>query len=321
VQAENTNFVDKEVEEMHRRIFVRLENVLAFYEMFKGEINTRIKPEDSKNVLDLWIVNRLHQVIAQVTKGLDSFELDVAARPFDAFVDDLSVWYVRRSRERLKGDNGEEDRVATLSVLEAVLREFSKVFAPFAPFISERVYRATEGQKESVHLESWPTGGSVDENSIEEMKRVRDLVSKGLDARVKNKIKVRQPLSSLTIGTKIKTDYLHLIEDEINVKQIIFDVTLNDDVLLDLNITESLKKEGDTRELIRVVQDLRKGAGLTPSNEAVLMFNGSQEAQTFVEDVKNSIMQACVLSQINFDSNLLTEDTQIADFSVKLKLL
>lgn len=321
VQAENTNFVDKEVEEMHRRIFVRLENVLAFYEMFKGEIITRIKPEDSKNVLDLWIMNRLHRVIAQVTKGLDSFELDVAARPFDAFVDDLSVWYVRRSRERLKGDNGEEDRVATLSVLEAVLREFSKVFAPFAPFISERVYRVTEGQKESVHLESWPTGGSVDENSIEEMKRVRDIVSKGLDARVKNKIKVRQPLSSLTIGTKIKTDYLHLIEDEINVKEIIFDVTLNDDVLLDLNITESLKKEGDTRELIRAVQDLRKSAGLTPSNEAVLMFSGNQEVQTFVEDVKSSLMQACVLSKIDFDLGLDGEAVQVVDYSIKLKLL
>jgi isoleucyl-tRNA synthetase len=103
VEAENTNFIDKDLEEMHRRIFVRLENVLAFYEMFKGEISLRTNPYESKNILDTWMLSRLNQMIAAVSKGLEDNMLDIAARPFDAFIDDLSVWYVRRSRERLKG--------------------------------------------------------------------------------------------------------------------------------------------------------------------------------------------------------------------------
>lgn len=320
VEAENTNFVDKELEEMHRRIFVRLENVLAFYEMFKDEIESRIDAQTSANVLDQWIINRLYQVIDTATSGLDSFELDTAARPFDAFVDDLSVWYVRRSRERLKGETGDEDRVAALSTLEFVLQEFAKVFAPFAPFVSDRVYRSTNGNKQSVHLDTWPKKKSVDEDSIEEMKRVREVVSKGLDARVKNKIKVRQPLSSLTTGVKIKKEYLHLIEDEVNVKEVSFNFDLNNDVVLDLTITEELKQEGDVRELIRAVQDLRKSAGLTPNNQATLTFSGDERVKAFIESVREIIMRACVLSDIRFDSTIEAEEILLSDYSLKVTL-
>lgn len=320
VEAENTNFVDKDLEEMHRRIFVRLENVLAFYEMFKGEINARTNPYESKNILDTWMLSRLNQMIHGVSKGLEDNTLDIAARPFDAFVDDLSVWYVRRSRERLKGDTGEEDRVAALSTFEYVLQEFAKVFAPFAPFVAERVYQATGGKRESVHLESWSVVQGVQENVIEEMKKVRDVVSKGLDARVKNAVKVRQPLSVLTTGIKVEDEYLSLVQDEVNVKEIVFDANLGDGVIIDLTITPELKKEGDTRELIRAVQDLRKSSGLTPKDTPSLHYFGNNDAKEFVESVTGSLTQACVLSRVVFDNSLETEDIKVGDHLIKLKI-
>ncbi len=321
VEAENTNFIDKDLEEMHRRIFVRLENVLAFYEMFKGDIDMRTNPYESKNILDTWMLSRLNQMITSVSKGLEDNMLDIAARPFDAFVDDLSVWYVRRSRERLKGDTGEEDRVAALSTLEHVLREFAKVFAPFAPFVAERVYGATEGKRESVHLESWPIAQEVQENVIEEMKKVRDVVSKGLDVRVKNAIKVRQPLSILTTGIKVEEEYLSLIQDEVNVKEIALDTRLGDGVTIDLTITPELKKEGDTRELIRAIQDLRKNAGLTPKDAPRLHYFGNDDVRFFVESVIENITEACVLSQIVLDSNIEVDEVKVGDYSIKLKII
>jgi isoleucyl-tRNA synthetase len=320
VEAENTNFIDKDLEEMHRRIFVRLENVLAFYEMFKGTINSRIDPYKSQNILDVWMLSRLNQTLTQVTSGLDANMLDVAARPFDGFIDDLSVWYVRRSRERLKGDTGEDDRIAALSTFECVLLQFAKMFAPFAPFVSERVYKMVDGEKESVHLESWPRAGDVESEIVEEMKKVRDVVSKGLDARVKNAIKVRQPLSLLTTGIKINERYLGLIQDEVNVKQVSFDESLSDTVVLDLSITPELKKEGDTRELIRAIQDLRKNAGLTPKDMPTLFYSGNEEVKVFVESITGTLIQACVLTQIIYQDSVEGEETKVGEYQIKLNL-
>lgn len=321
VQAENTNFVDKELEELHRRLFVRLENVLSFYEMFKGEDAARVDPYTSVSPLDIWILSRLNQTIEKVTEGLDVYMLDQAARPFESFIDDLSVWYVRRSRERLKGDMGEGDRVAALSTLEYVLREFSKVFAPFAPFVAERVYQVTQGIKESVHLEGWPEVKEIREDVINEMKKVREVVSKGLDVRVKNAIKVRQPLSVLTVGVKIEDAYLDLVKDELNVKGVAFDASLGETAMFDLVITPELKKEGDTRELVRAIQDLRKSTGLTPKDMPTLHYSGNAEVKEFVESIASNLKTTCVLSEIVFDTNIETEEIKFADTTIKLKLL
>ncbi len=320
VQAENSNFVDKDLEEMHRRIFVRLENVLAFYEMFKGTTSTRIDPYKSQNMLDMWMLSRLNQTLSQTTSGLDANMLDVASRPFDGFIDDLSVWYVRRSRERLKGDTGEEDRIAALSTFEYVLLQFAKMFAPFAPFVSERVYKAVGGEKESVHLESWGEVGEIKVEIVEEMKKVRDVVSKGLDVRVKNAIKVRQPLSLLTTGIKIAEQYLGLIQDEVNVKQVTFDESLGDIVTLDLSITPELKKEGDTRELIRAIQDLRKNNGLTPNDTPALFYSGNEEVKLFVESITDALTQACLLSEITYKDSIESEEIKVGEYQMKLNL-
>jgi isoleucyl-tRNA synthetase len=161
----------------------------------------------------------------------------------------------------------------------------------------------------------------VQENVVEEMKKVRDVVSKGLDVRVKNAIKVRQPLSVLTTGIKIDDKYLSLIQDEVNVKEIVLDTNLGDVVSINLTVTPELKKEGDTRELIRAVQDLRKNSGLTPKDIPALHYFGNDDVKGFIESVTKNVMQSCVLSQIVFDSGFKGEDLKIGDYSIKLKIV
>ena len=114
--------------------------------------------------------------------------------------------------------------------------------------------------------------------------------------------------------------YLSLIQDEVNVKEIVFDANLGDGVVIDLAITPELKREGDTRELIRAVQDLRKNAGLTPKDTPALHYFGNDDAKKFIDSVTGGIMQSCMLSQVIFDSSLDVEDAKVGDYSIKLKI-
>ncbi len=127
---------------------------------------------------------------------MEKYELDKATRPFADFIDDLSTWYLRRSRDRFKGDD-ENDKVAALSTTRLVLIELSKLLAPFMPFIAEEIYLKLNGGIESVHLENWPDQGKIDIDLLENMKVVREIASLGLEARSKAKINVRQPLGKL----------------------------------------------------------------------------------------------------------------------------
>ena len=154
--------------------------------------------EASPNILDRWILSRLNELNKEVTAGMEKYELDKATRPFADFIDDLSTWYLRRSRDRFKGDD-EDDKVAALSTTRLVLIELSKLLAPFMPFIAEEIYVKLDGGKESVHLESWPSQGKIDIDLLGNMKVVREIASLGLEARSKAKINVRQPLGKLLV--------------------------------------------------------------------------------------------------------------------------
>ncbi len=219
----------------------------------------------TNNILDQWILARLNQLVAQVTYGLETYELDKAARPIADFVDDLSTWYLRRSREKIKSEGGE--------TLRLVLLELSKVMAPFMPFIAEDIYKRAGGELESAHLESWPSFAKASEGQaqiIGDMEKTRELVEKALAARDTEKIKVRQPLATLKTKIKLSDEFLELVREEINVKKVEFDEKLESDVWLDTTITPELKEEGDLRELVRDLQDQRKKLGLKPGEPATL---------------------------------------------------
>jgi isoleucyl-tRNA synthetase len=277
VKGESVLFSDKGVDEVYKKLILRLENVVSLYDMNKEE--GIVARATSNNLLDRWIVSRMHEVIAQATKGYDTYVIDDATRPLEKFIDDLSVWYVRRSRSRLKGDEGVEAKKEALTTLSYVLLNTSYVLAPVMPFIAERVYASIKETSDapcaSVHLAHWPKGGDVDTSVTEEMEKVREVVSLALMVRMKENISVRQPLSLLKTNTLIDRKFYDLILDEVNVKKIESDNTFPEKIYLDTTLTDELVREGDVRHLIRAVQDRRKEMNLSPKDEISLTLHSA----------------------------------------------
>jgi len=196
---------------------------------------------------------------------LDNFDSFTAAQKIEEFVEDLSTWYVRRSRDRVGPTaSDKKDKKACYQTLWCVLVNLSKVLAPFIPFLSEYIYKNLTSKK-SVHLESWPKAGKVEEKLLEEMALVRKICELGHAERKRAGVKVRQPLNKFQISNfkfQISNDLIQLIEDELNVKKVVFKQGKGElEVKLDTEITPELKEEGETRELIRKIQELRKKAG------------------------------------------------------------
>jgi len=302
VKSEDLNFTEKGVDEMMKKIINRLDNVCAFYEMYERE--DVVASADSKNVLDIWIVQRLSELESEISKGLDNFELDKASRPIMNFIDDLSTWYVRRSRDRFKNEG--EDKEQALQTTKYILIELSKVIAPFVPFVAEDIYQRVSGKKytdenESVHLLNWPKMEKPDEKVVETMNTVRDLVSKSLEKRAEVGIKIRQPLQSLSIGIEIPEEFFEIIKDEVNVKEIIFKKELGKEVSLDTNLTEELKKEGALRDFIRSVQSMRKNAKLEMND--LIKLTVSPNGKDFVMEFEDEIKNSANVSEIVFDEN------------------
>jgi isoleucyl-tRNA synthetase len=304
VRGQDVIFSEKLIDEVVKKHIGRLNNVVSFYEMYalKDGVSTE---EESKHPLDKWIMMRLNELGSDVTKCLEKCEIDKAARPFADFIDDLSTWYIRRSRDRFKGDIS-EDREASLSTTRLVLLQLSKYLAPFMPFLAEDIYNRVKGEDglESVHLEKWPKAQKVDKKILTTMSEIRRVASLGLEARMKAKINVRQPLLTLTIKSKLPTHEIlqSLLKDEINVKNIVIDEKIKDDVVLDTNITPELKEEGQVRELIRSIQDLRKEANLTVEDVVALEVGEAFEYTPLLKKHKESIMKTTGLSDILFVS-------------------
>jgi len=275
VRGEELRFSKMGVDEVVKKITLRLDNVRTFYDLFdQGAVIPRVLSE-RKNVLDKWIVARWQETHAEVTHHLDTHELDRATKQITPFIDDLSTWYLRRSRDRFKSAE-EVERLAAIETTGWILAELSKLLAPFMPFLAEDLYQRlnTENKRESVHLEDWPVMGVSPHTILEEMEEVRRIVTVALEARAKAGIKVRQPLGKLTVSAsswKNNHDvYYSIISEEINVHEVVAGEVQKGGVVLDIEITPQLKEEGDVRDLIRSIQDLRKKAGLNPTDRITL---------------------------------------------------
>ncbi|MDE2173615.1 MAG: isoleucine--tRNA ligase, partial [Patescibacteria group bacterium] len=216
MQAENLFFSEKGVAEW-KGVLTRLENVLSFYRLFQADA-PHTAAATSTHILDRWIIARLNQTHAEITDAMEKYNLTGAARPFALFIDDLSTWYVRRSRERVKGGDAAEKKAA-LGTMHFVLSETAKILAPFAPFIAERLWQELRlsSVAESVHLAQWPEKKEVDAAVLADMAQARALVSQALEAREKAKIKIRQPLSMLAIPQELHLapEYCAIIAEEV----------------------------------------------------------------------------------------------------------
>ncbi len=306
VRGEDLRFSERGVDEVAKKVLNRLENALAFYKLYASSLAPSAYTLAPSHILDRWIVARLNQLTGEVTRALEAYELDKATRPLGEFVDDLSTWYLRRSRERIKSEVLEE-REAALSTLGFVLREFAKVLAPFAPFAAEHLYRAVGGKTESVHLEEWPSEGKINETVLKEMEDVRKIVSLGLEARAKANIKVRQPLSKLNVKSeelKVSHEGIELIRDEVNVKEVIYDTKIQNEVELDTILTPELKDEGALRELTRFVQEMRKAQGLRVGELATLAVSATGASRRFIEQHEQEISHIASLKDIVISDTL-----------------
>jgi len=335
MQAEDIKFSDNELKETHGKIINILWNSFKFYDLYKAEYDGKTKAKESENVLDRWILSLLDNLIVEVSDGLDGYNTVKAGRPVKDFISDFSTWYVRRSRDRIKGDDEKDnsassaDKQFALATMREVLNELAKLIAPIMPFMAEEIYRGVgAGEKESVHLEEWvkkvESGKWKVESLIEEMEEVRKIVSFGLEARAKAGIKVRQPLQKFKIKNlklKIKEELLVLIKDELNVKEILWDDKILGEVELNTEITPELKEEGEFRDLIRGLQDLRKKTGLNPGQKIVLLVQADIQAREFMEKFVEEIKKSAGLEKLEF--NAVLEDGQeisIDGFVIKAKM-
>jgi isoleucyl-tRNA synthetase len=266
--AENLIFGMRVADEARRRFHLKLWNVYNFFvtyanlDGYKPSEGQRLRVK-GQNILDKWVLARLNQTIRTVTDGLDKYDAYNASLAIDEFVDDLSLWYIRRSRNRVgPAAESETDKVAFYQTTYYILHTTAKLLAPFTPFLSEIIYRNLT-KEESVHLTNWPEAEILSDEDIKilrEMKTVREIVEKGHSLRKEKKLPVRQPLNSFsTTRESVSKNLEYLIKDEINVKRIIWNSKTDK---FDTKITPELEEEAKVRELARQIQEERKTMGI-----------------------------------------------------------
>ncbi|HEY0409250.1 MAG TPA: class I tRNA ligase family protein, partial [Candidatus Dormibacteraeota bacterium] len=291
------------IQEVVRRFTLTLWNVYKFFVDY-AEIDgfdpaAPAPPVPGRPVLDRWVLARLAQTVDGVRAALDAYDATEASRVVEAFVEDVSKWYVRRSRRRFwKSDSDDEDKRAAYATLFTVLDTLSRLLAPFMPFLAERIYRnlngltgdqpPAEGIAESVHLTDYPVAPAEtrDPEVIAEMARLRRLVEEGLAARETARIKVRQPLAGATVrGEPLDPELEAIFADELNVKAVGYTPRQGDHegVVLDTELTDDLRREGMVRELSRKVNELRKQAGLALDDRITLLVDTGGELRCAVE--------------------------------------
>ncbi|MFA5954359.1 MAG: isoleucine--tRNA ligase [Patescibacteria group bacterium] len=308
MQGENVNFDEAGVAETLRRALLPLWNVYSFFALYAPTSGTLSLKENPKQVLDRWVLAKLEELKKEVGAGMEAYELWRAVKPIQPFITDLSTWYVRRSRDRFKGTD-EEDKQAALATLFTVLLETSKIIAPFTPFIAETLYQRLrpllQDAKDSVHLEAWPEIISKNEDDalLVDTILARRVIEVGHALRAQEKIKVRQPLATMSVvGATLSEEMQKVVLEELNVKTYTSEqlsqpkqVSMNDEkgltVTFDLELTDDLKREGLRREFVRQINSLRKKRGLTIQDRVVIEYTTESKAmlELFSED-KASIL-------------------------------
>lgn len=269
--GEDVRFSAEAVGEVNRNIFMTLWNVYSFFSTY-AEIDKWSPGKDlvepkSTNVLDEWLLSVVNAVIAEVTVQADGYQINRAVRPLRDLIDDLSNWYVRRSRRRFWKSEDDSDKRQAYATLHYVLLRISQLMAPWSPFVSDKLWRELSTGMElptSVHLSDWPEAGVVNGDLILQMKEAREIVTIGLAQRAAAGIKVRQPLLECKLSgyAELNSELVDVVAEELNVKNIVQEAAKEVGVQLNTEITQELKLEGLARELIRQIQSKRKAQDL-----------------------------------------------------------
>ena len=244
--GDSKSFDEKTVKES-ARVMSWFENSVKFYQLFcEGGTDAQ------EQVIDVWMRTRLSQTIENATKAFDEYDLYTASRSIAGLIEDLSQWYVRRVRDRIRDGD-----VAAITTLGDVIEAIAVLLAPLTPFIAEWAYQIVrdEDDVESVHLADWYEPGNTDVELIENMARVRACASEALMMRQKAGVKVSQPLASLSIAGELPKELGVLLIEEVNVEKLI---TGAQSMALDTELTPELIRKGDERLYARAVATARK---------------------------------------------------------------
>ena len=309
--GEDFALIDKDVSDVARKLSM-IWNVYDFFTMYAEvdgfDSEQAMAVSEFVNPLDIWLVSRVHQVRNQITEGMEAYNIPAALSSVLEFIDDMSNWFVRRSRRRFWKSEDDQDKLEAYSTLYYVLIYLAKILAPFTPFLAEELYQKMTGAgvvnseiPESVHLLDWPEAGLIDEAVLTQMAKTREIITAGLAERMKKtesevQIKVRQPLAKLVYaGEKLDDFYEQIIMEEVNVKS----VEHGEALVLDKTLTQKLLEEGKIRELIRFVQAARKKAGLNVDDRIKLMVS-MEVPETYREMLMNEVLAEELVNEGNF---------------------
>lgn len=306
VAADNLQFKESDAADFMRGMFRMLWNSYSFFVLYadidKWTPQSKNSELKTKNLLDKWILSELNMLARDFNKYMEAYELNYAVRLLPKFIDNLSNWYIRRSRKRFWKSEDDGDKAEAYQTLYHVLVELSKIMAPFAPFMAEEIFKNLTG-KESVHLEEMPMADEslIDEKLNEEMIRTRNIITEALQLRAKEGYKVRVPLAGIRIKGKkeeFRDELIEIMKDELNIKAVAFDdinseeleivpyfkgvtqtltlkYNLVGNVGLYTDLTEDFKLEGQAREIIRSIQEMRKEAGYEVDDRISVGYAGS----------------------------------------------
>ena len=309
--GEDFALIDKDVSDVARKLSM-IWNVYDFFTMYAEvdgfDSDQAMAVSEFVNPLDIWLVSRVHQVRNQITEGMEAYNIPAALSSVLEFIDDMSNWFVRRSRRRFWKSEDDQDKLEAYSTLYYVLIYLAKILAPFTPFLAEELYQKMTGAgvvnseiPESVHLLDWPEAGVINEAVLTKMVKTREIITAGLAERMKKteseaQIKVRQPLAKLVYaGEKLDDFYEQIIMEEVNVKS----VEHGEALVLDKTLTPELLEEGKIRELIRFVQAARKKAGLNVDDRIRLMVS-MEVPEAYREMLMNEVLAEELVHEGNF---------------------
>ncbi|MBU0708438.1 isoleucine--tRNA ligase [Patescibacteria group bacterium] len=248
------------------RYFVTYANI---FKLTAEQLNNLVVDQlGSFSALDRWVISQLYRFIRDFEKAMEEYNIPGAVNLIQPFVNNLSTWYIRRSRDRFLA--GEE---AAFKILHHVLKQSILAIAPAMPFLTEEIYQnlRLDSEPESIHLCDWPKveDDLIDEELVQKMETVRVIVEQGHSARREAGVKVRQPLPKITVichkDDQVDGELLELVKDELNIKEVQFELDGDRDagieIALDIRMSDNLILEGMARDIIRAIQDLRKNTG------------------------------------------------------------
>ncbi len=303
--GEAKRYDEAEIMKVYRKLHMLVYNSFAYLKTYSHAFSniSKVNPDKSPNLLDKWILIRLNEAVEATTKSLDAYDALSATKAIEALVDDLSRWYIRRSRDRFASPSSESDLNFASATLNFALLNISKLIAPLSPFLADAVYKSLyAGNKlESVHLETWPKFKKLtpaNKALIVNMEALRKICSDALSLRQEIGIKIRQPLAKLSVKSAEKNlsknkDLIEIIKDEINVKEVVFGADQENELELDRNITPELFAEGRFREILRTCQKARQDAGLKVGEGIEISISASKEnlniINKFIDEFKSSL--------------------------------